>query len=242
MPYNKLLISLACSSRTGEYWPSVVFVRTSMRSVRTATTLAQYSPVRPSRSVSKRLLTKHERWLSQITLQVIKKSFDKWRKLNEARHLFLFWHINKRPHIIPSTYPTKCMLCTVSLLVDQQTKMHFLSFKWQQWKNWMWNILISCNQPKKRLKIYANPFILITRWAVYSTHIKMWVLQLSYNDQVTAVISYSLGFLIFHFHITMSLQLGVHHLQSTHLSMWACGKLKKAFTPGLKVNASFKVT
>ena len=56
VPYNKLLTNLASSSRTGEYWPSVVFVRTSLRSVRTATTSGQYSPVWPSRSVSKRLL------------------------------------------------------------------------------------------------------------------------------------------------------------------------------------------
>ena len=42
--------------RTGEYWRSVVFVRTSLRSVRTATTSGQYSPARPSRSVSKRLI------------------------------------------------------------------------------------------------------------------------------------------------------------------------------------------
>ena len=55
VPSNKLLTNLACSSRTVEYWPSVVFVRTSLRSVRTATTSSQYSPVRPSRSVSKRL-------------------------------------------------------------------------------------------------------------------------------------------------------------------------------------------
>ena len=34
------------SSRDGEYWPSVFFVRTS----------DQHSPVRPSRSVSKRLI------------------------------------------------------------------------------------------------------------------------------------------------------------------------------------------
>ena len=40
----------------------------------------------------------------------------------------------------------------------------------------------------------------------------------SYEDQATAVISYYLGFFIFHFHITMSLQLGVHHLEPTHLS------------------------
>ena len=41
--YDKLLyINLACSSRTGENWPSVVFVRTSLRSVRTATTSGQY--------------------------------------------------------------------------------------------------------------------------------------------------------------------------------------------------------
>ena len=56
VPYNKLLTNLASSSRTGEYWPSVVFVRTSLRSVRTATTSGQYTPVRPSRSVSKRLV------------------------------------------------------------------------------------------------------------------------------------------------------------------------------------------
>ena len=56
VPYNKLLTNLACLSRTGEYWPSVVFVRTLLRSVRTATTSGQYSPVRPSRSVSKRLV------------------------------------------------------------------------------------------------------------------------------------------------------------------------------------------
>ena len=58
VPYNKLLTNLACSSRTGEYWLSVIFVRTSLRSVRTATTSGQYSPVRPSRSVSKRLISK----------------------------------------------------------------------------------------------------------------------------------------------------------------------------------------
>ena len=56
VPYNKLLTNLACSSRTGEYWPSVAFVRTSRCSVRTVKTSGQYSPVRPSRSVSKRLI------------------------------------------------------------------------------------------------------------------------------------------------------------------------------------------
>ena len=57
MPYNKLLTNLASSSRTGEYWPSVVSVQISLRSVRTATTSGQYSPVQPSRSVSKRLIS-----------------------------------------------------------------------------------------------------------------------------------------------------------------------------------------
>ena len=56
VPFNKLLTNLAFSSRTGEYWPTVVFVQTSLRSVRTVTTSGQYSPVRPSRSVSKRLI------------------------------------------------------------------------------------------------------------------------------------------------------------------------------------------
>ena len=49
---NKLLTNQACLGRTREYWPLVVFVR----SVHTVTTLGQYSPVRPSGSVSKRLL------------------------------------------------------------------------------------------------------------------------------------------------------------------------------------------
>ena len=60
VPYNKLLTNLACSSRNGECWPSVVF----------CTDLAalgpychdlrgQYSPVRPSCSVSKRLIFHH---------------------------------------------------------------------------------------------------------------------------------------------------------------------------------------
>ena len=57
VPYNKLLTNLACSSCTGEYWPLVVFVRTSLRLVHTATTSGQYSPVRSSRSVSKRLFS-----------------------------------------------------------------------------------------------------------------------------------------------------------------------------------------
>ena len=39
VPYNKLLTNRACSGRTGEYWSS-----------------GQYSSVRPSRSVSKRLV------------------------------------------------------------------------------------------------------------------------------------------------------------------------------------------
>ena len=52
VPYNKLLTNLACSSRTGEYWPSVVFVL----AWGTVATSGQYSPVRPSRSVSKRLI------------------------------------------------------------------------------------------------------------------------------------------------------------------------------------------
>ena len=54
--FNKLLTNLASSSRTGEHWPSVVFVRTSLLSVHTATTSGQYSPVRPLRSFSKRLV------------------------------------------------------------------------------------------------------------------------------------------------------------------------------------------
>ena len=56
MPYNKQLTNLASSSHTGEYWPSVVFVQTSSRSIRTPTTSGQYSPVQPLRSFSKKLV------------------------------------------------------------------------------------------------------------------------------------------------------------------------------------------
>ena len=52
VPYNKVLTNLASSSLAGEYWLSVVFARTSLGSVRTATTSGQDSPVRPSRLVS----------------------------------------------------------------------------------------------------------------------------------------------------------------------------------------------
>ena len=56
VPYNKLLTNRACSGRTREYWPSVVFVWTERSEVRNVTTSGQYSPVRPSCSVSKRLI------------------------------------------------------------------------------------------------------------------------------------------------------------------------------------------
>ena len=73
VPYNKQLTNRARSSRTVEYWPSVVFVRTSLRSVRTASTSGQYSPVRPSRSVSKRLLLTVS---SKSDRQEIRKNVD----------------------------------------------------------------------------------------------------------------------------------------------------------------------
>ena len=57
VPYNKLLTNLACSSRTGNIGPRSLFVRTSLRSVCTATKSGQYSPVRASHSVSKRLIS-----------------------------------------------------------------------------------------------------------------------------------------------------------------------------------------
>ena len=52
---NRALLTSLSRERTGEYWISVVFVLTSLRLVRTATTSGQYSRVRPSGSVSKRL-------------------------------------------------------------------------------------------------------------------------------------------------------------------------------------------
>ena len=68
VPYNKQLTNRACSGRTEEYYSSVVAVRTSLRSVRTATTSGQYFPVRPSRSVIKRLLLPGLRYLDLCCL------------------------------------------------------------------------------------------------------------------------------------------------------------------------------
>ena len=77
---NYLLTKLARAIITGEYWPSVVFVRTSLRSVRTVTTSGQYSPVRPSRSVSKRLIFWKKIKIKTCTLKnfTILKHFFLW--------------------------------------------------------------------------------------------------------------------------------------------------------------------
>ena len=56
VPYNKLLTNLASSSRTGEYWPSVVLYGPRCARSVLPRPRAQYSPVRPSRSISKRLI------------------------------------------------------------------------------------------------------------------------------------------------------------------------------------------
>ena len=89
VPYNKLLTNRACSSRTGEYWPSVVFVRTSLRSVRTVTTSGQYSPVRPSRSVSKRLVltqTLQTRYLDKMNMRKQNKFYNLRNNLQGPRN------------------------------------------------------------------------------------------------------------------------------------------------------------
>ena len=93
VPYNKLLTNLACSSRTGEYWPSVVFVRTSLRSVRTATTSGQYSPVRPSCSVSKRLLSHFYRRKAYLTN---KESLRRFERDYQSKFSISCRNLNKR--------------------------------------------------------------------------------------------------------------------------------------------------
>ena len=55
VPYNKLLTDLACLSRTGEYWPSVDSCTCLAALGPYCHNLGQYSLVRPSHSVSKRL-------------------------------------------------------------------------------------------------------------------------------------------------------------------------------------------
>ena len=56
VPYNKLLTNLSSLSRIGEYWPLVIFAQILLCLVRIAATSGQYSPVRSSCLVSKRLL------------------------------------------------------------------------------------------------------------------------------------------------------------------------------------------
>ena len=77
VPYNKLLTKRACLGRNAEYWPSVVFVRTSLRSVRTVTTSGQYFPIRPSRSVSKRLIYNVQ--FMNFCHLVTKEKMEGWR-------------------------------------------------------------------------------------------------------------------------------------------------------------------
>ena len=51
LPYNNNnLLLTKRESRTGEYWPEVVTVRTERSEVRTKTTEGQYSPVRPQQA------------------------------------------------------------------------------------------------------------------------------------------------------------------------------------------------
>lgn len=52
----QLILNANTRSHTGVYWPSVIFVRTLLHSVHTATTLDQHSPARLLRLVSKRLI------------------------------------------------------------------------------------------------------------------------------------------------------------------------------------------
>ena len=104
VPYNELLTNRACLGRTREYWPSVVFVRTSLRSVRTVMTSGQYSPVRPSHSVSKRLLFnfqvtlkthEEEKKTLQTKLQVAQKDLatirDRESKLSSEKVIYIIW-------------------------------------------------------------------------------------------------------------------------------------------------------
>ena len=106
VPYNKLLTNRACSGRTREYWPSVVFVRTSLRSVRTVTTSGQYSPVRPSRSVTAYWLRLLSRIQFLIFAPIREKEFFIWSvsrvlsiKIASRRKscimMMYFWRIGK---------------------------------------------------------------------------------------------------------------------------------------------------
>jgi len=111
--HNKLLAS---SSRTGEYWPLVVFVRTSLRSVLTATTSGQYSAVRPSRSVSKRLIIpnflncKRCKWYSKDN------KYNSFHLVQKYVRIFVFWHylLLSQSSKISSSYALGCWLLRAS--------------------------------------------------------------------------------------------------------------------------------
>ena len=99
VPYNKLLTNLASSSRTGEYWPPVVFVLTSLRSVRTTTSSGHYSPVRPSRSVSKRLISRpFQRHSAYKYFSMKTEAYHKWIKVAIVPCMFAHFSIVLQYH------------------------------------------------------------------------------------------------------------------------------------------------
>ena len=70
---NRLLTER--EGRTGEYWPEIVAVRTSLRSVRTATTEGQYSPVRPEQA----------RLVSGLLYCTVSDSKMQWRSVSDSK-------------------------------------------------------------------------------------------------------------------------------------------------------------
>ena len=102
MPYNELLTNFTCSGPYWgiNYWPSVVFVQTSLSSVRTATTSGQYSPVRPSRSVSKRWFLL--RWKSRSS-RIISLLAD--TLVSRQLYLQLPWQNPVWTHCLKASFP-----------------------------------------------------------------------------------------------------------------------------------------
>ena len=78
-----LLTYLTCSSRPGDYWSSDV-------SLRTAVTLGQYSPVRPSRTVGKKSVIKAFGWYFFLRDFVSKATY--LAKLKQNQDLELWWN------------------------------------------------------------------------------------------------------------------------------------------------------
>ena len=139
VPYNKLLTNRACWGRTGEYWPSVVFVRTSLRLVRNVTTSGQYSPVRPSRLVSKRLLLYGKPslrqipvlWLFFFSVRILQHGPFAWKRSNLC--IFVLEQSRQIQHLQPRQRKKSVKIVILHIETTSRSQKDWKFSEFQRW-------------------------------------------------------------------------------------------------------------